>query len=82
MVSHSSEDHRAIKKDDVNVYDWLEMVVLNGGANYKTFNIITIGKGNKYKYTCIFICIYIHTCVYILHHICNIVYILYQHTSN
>lgn len=42
------------------------MVVLNGGANYKTFNIITIGKGNKYKY------IYTHTrismCIYIISH--------------
>ena len=66
MISHSSEDHRAIKNDDVNVYYWLEMVVLNGGVNYKTFNIITIGKGNKYKY------IYIHTCIsmciYIISH--------------
>lgn len=35
MVSHSSEDHRAIKKDDVNVYDRLEMVVLNGGQIIK-----------------------------------------------
>lgn len=78
MISHSSEDHRAIKNDDVNVYYWLEMVVLNGGANYKTFNIITIGKGNKYKY----IYTHVYLCVYILYHICNIVYILYQYTSN
>ena len=35
------------------------------GANYKAFNIIKIGKGNKYKYTCIFIYIYAHMYIYV-----------------